>query len=117
MDLYFLFSLYLKENCIDDLYNQTLKGYFTANQKRWLQHQKIEMEQVLERFIVRHSRELAKALDTEGRIQFPKRVLDTDPRDRYSTDIEYQEIDDFLTSFQADQLSLFGDDGILAGEG
>ncbi len=28
-----------------------------------------------------------------------------------------QEIDDFLTSFQADQLSLFGDDGILGGEG
>jgi superfamily II DNA/RNA helicase len=27
-----------------------------------------------------------------------------------------QEIDDFLTSFQADQLSLFGDDGILSGE-
>jgi hypothetical protein len=27
-----------------------------------------------------------------------------------------QEIDDFLTSFQADQLSLFGEDGILGGE-
>jgi hypothetical protein len=26
-----------------------------------------------------------------------------------------QEIDDFLTGFQADQLSLFGDDGILGG--
>ena len=28
-----------------------------------------------------------------------------------------QEIDNFLTSFHADQLSLFGDDGILGGEG
>lgn len=96
MDLYFLFSLYLKENCIDDLYNQTLKGYFTANQKRWLQHQKIEMEQVLERFIVRHSRELAKALDREGRIRFPQRVLDVDPRNKYSANIDYQKIDDIL---------------------
>lgn len=96
MDLYFLFSLYLKENCIDDLCNQTLKGYFTSNQKRWLQHQKIEMEQVLERFIVRHSRELAKALDTEGKIHFPQRELDTDPRDKYSANIDYQKIDNIL---------------------
>ncbi len=96
MDLYYLFSLYLKEDSIMDLYNMTLKGYFTANQKRWLEKQPIDMEQVLERFMVRHSRYLAQALDKEGRIRFPKRVLDDDPRDRYSIEIDYQKIDDIL---------------------
>jgi SNF2 family DNA or RNA helicase len=96
MDLYFLLSLYLKEDCINSLTGQTLRGYFTANQKRWLQHQKIEMESVLERFIVRHSRELAKALDKEGKLDFPQRVLDSDPRCRYTTNIDYQKIDEML---------------------
>lgn len=96
MDLYFLFSLYLKEDCISDLYNMTLKGYFTANQKRWLQGEPIDMEEVLQRFMVRHSRHLAQALDKEGKIRFPRRVLDDDPRDRYSTDIDYQRIDEIL---------------------
>ncbi|MDH5481730.1 MAG: helicase-related protein [Candidatus Bathyarchaeota archaeon] len=96
MDLYFLLSLYLKEDSINDLTGQTLKGYFTANQKRWLQHQKIEMEPVLERFIVRHSRELAKALDKEGKLDFPQRVLDSDPRCKYTTNIDYQKIDEML---------------------
>jgi superfamily II DNA or RNA helicase len=96
MDLYFLLSLYLKEDSINDLTGQTLKGYFTGNQKRWLQHQKIEMEQVLERFIVRHSRELAKALDKEGKLDFPRRVLDSDPRCKYTTNIDYQKIDALL---------------------
>jgi superfamily II DNA/RNA helicase len=96
MDLYYMMSLYLKEDCVNDLCTQTLKGYFTANQKRWLQHQKIEMEPVLERFIVRHSRETAKALDREGKIKFPKRELDKDPRCKYSTKIDYQKIDETL---------------------
>lgn len=96
MDLYYMMSLYLKEDCVNDLCSQTLKGYFTANQKRWIQHQKIEMETVLERFIVRHSRETAKALDREGKIRFPTRELDKDPRCKYSIKIDYQKIDDAL---------------------
>jgi superfamily II DNA or RNA helicase len=96
MDLYFLLSLYLKEDSINDLCSQTLKGYFTANQKRWLQRQKIEMEPVLERFVVRHSRETAKALDKEGKISFPTRELDKDPRCKYSTNIDHQKIADTL---------------------
>jgi superfamily II DNA or RNA helicase len=96
MDLYFLLSLYLKEDSINDLTGQTLRGYFTANQKRWLQDQKIEMEPILERFIVRHSRELAKALDKEGKLDFPQRVLDSDPRCKYTTNIDYQKIDEIL---------------------
>lgn len=97
MDLYYLLSLYLDENAIDDLYGQTLQGYFTTNQKRWLQNQPIDMEPVLERFIVRHSRELAVALDRSGRIRFPERVLDSDPRNRYSTEINYKKIDYILS--------------------
>jgi len=96
MDLYFLLSLYLPEDSIGDIYNQTLRGFFSANQKRWLQHEPIEMEQVLERFVVRHSRELAKALDTQGGISFPERVLDKDKRNKYSVDIDYQKIDEIL---------------------
>jgi hypothetical protein len=97
MDLYFLFSLYLKEDSIFDLYGQTLRGHFTANQKRWLQNQPIDMEPVLERFLVRHSRELAKALDKDGRLRFPERVLDKDPRNKYAANIDYQKIDDILS--------------------
>jgi superfamily II DNA or RNA helicase len=96
MDLYNLFSLYLKEDCVSDICSDTLKGYFTSNQKRWLHHQKLEMEEVLERFIVRHSREMAKALDREGKLSFPDRILDDDPRDKYSTEINYPRIDKIL---------------------
>jgi superfamily II DNA or RNA helicase len=98
MDLYFLLSLYLNENSIYDLYGQTLRGYFNANQKRWLNDEPIALEQVLERFIVRHSRELAKALDKEGKINFPKRELDLDPRDKYSIKIDFEKIDSILSS-------------------
>jgi SNF2 family DNA or RNA helicase len=96
MDLYFLFSLYLNEDCISDLYNMTLRGYFTANQRRWIQDEPIDMEEVLQRFMVRHSRRLAQALDKEGKIKFPRRILDDDPRDRYSTNIDYQRISEIL---------------------
>lgn len=96
MDLYNLFSLYLKEDCVNDICSDTLRGYFTSNQKRWLHHQKIGMEEVLERFIVRHSREMAKALDKEGKIRFPERILDNDLRDKYSTDLKYPRIDKTL---------------------
>ena len=97
MDLYSLFSLYLKEDSISDLYgNMTLKGYFMANQKKWLQGEPIDMDEVLRRFMVRHSRRLAQVLDKEGKIKFPRRRLDSDVRSRYSTNIDYQRIYDML---------------------
>ena len=96
MDLYHLMALYLKEDAIQDITGQTLKDYFTVNQRRWLNKEPINMEQVLQRFIVRHSRELAKALDTKNIIQFPDRVLDDDPRNRYEADLPYQRIEDLL---------------------
>jgi hypothetical protein len=55
------------------------------------------MEPVLERFLVRHSRELAKALDKDGRLRFPERVLDKDQRNKYTTNIDYQKIDETLS--------------------
>lgn len=92
MDLYSLLSLYLPEDSITDLYQQTLKGFFTASQKRWLSRESIDMEKVLERFIVRHSRRLAVALG-EGKLSFPERVLDTDPRTKYDAEVDYELID------------------------
>ncbi|MGC8558834.1 MAG: helicase-related protein, partial [Nitrososphaeria archaeon] len=92
MDLYFLLSLYLDENSIYDISNDTLKGYFTSKQKKWLGGEPIDMEEVLQRFMVRHSRQLAQALDREGKIKFPERMLDSDPLDRYSVDIDFQNV-------------------------
>lgn len=96
MDLYHLMALYLKEDCIEDLVGHSLKDYFTINQRRWLNKQRIDMEDVLQRFIVRHSRELARALDTKNVLNFPERKLDDDPRNKYETNIEYQRIEDLL---------------------
>ncbi len=94
MDLYNLLSLYLGENSIFDLYGQTLRGFFTESQKKWIQNQPLDLEPVLERFIVRHSRELAKLISKN--IKFPKRKIDEDPRDKYETNINYQKIYDIL---------------------
>ncbi|MHB8568098.1 MAG: helicase-related protein [Nitrososphaerales archaeon] len=98
MDLYFLLSLYLNENSIYDLYGQTLRQHFSESQRHWLKDEPIALEQVLERFIVRHSRELAKALDKEGKINFPERELDLDPRDKYVIEIDFEKIDSILGS-------------------
>ena len=95
MDLYSLLSLYLPEDCITDIHGQTLKGFFTANQKRWLRGEPIDMEKVLERFMVRHSRRLAVALG-EGKLKFPERELDMDPLTRYDARIDYEKINTLL---------------------
>ncbi|BAJ49895.1 helicase domain-containing protein [Candidatus Caldarchaeum subterraneum] len=91
MDLYSLLSLYLPENCIADLNHQSLYEYFVTQQRRWLAGEPINMDDILRRFIVRHSRELAKALDREGRIRFPKRVFD-EKIGRYPITISLDEI-------------------------
>jgi len=93
MDLYHLLALYLREDCIQDLCNDSLQGYFAAQQKRWLNDEPINMDDVLQRFVTRHSRALAKALDREGKIRFPDRILDPDPRNRYTTTVNYSRID------------------------
>lgn len=91
MDLYSLLSLYLPDDCIADLGHPSLFGYFVNQQKRWLAGEPINMDDILRRFIVRHSRELAKALDREGRIRFPKRAFD-EKIGKYSININLDEI-------------------------
>ncbi len=91
MDLYSLLSLYLPDNCLADLGHASLYAYFVTQQKSWLAGEPINMDDILRRFIVRHSRELAKALDREGRIKFPKRAFD-EKIVRYSITISLDEI-------------------------
>jgi superfamily II DNA or RNA helicase/HKD family nuclease len=100
MDLYNLLALYLREDCVQDLCNKSLQSYFIEQEKRWNKDEPIDMEMVLRRFITRHSRDLAKALDPEGKIKFPDRVLDPDPRNRYEIGVDYERIDETLLSFK-----------------
>jgi SNF2 family DNA or RNA helicase len=76
MDLYHLLSLYLPEDAIYDDYRMNLRDYFVQQHKRWLNGEPIDMDDVLRRFVVRHSRMLAKAL-SKGLIRFPERRLHT----------------------------------------
>ncbi len=77
MDLYHIMALYLPDNIIFDEYRTTLGEYFIQSQKKWLNNEPVDMEDILRKFVVRHSRQLAKALDREGRIKFPERQLHT----------------------------------------
>ncbi|MFQ1020509.1 helicase-related protein [Tardisphaera saccharovorans] len=95
MDLYSLFSLYLSEDAISDL-GQQLRGYFTEKQKEWLRGEPVEMDEVLQRFMVRMSRLTAKMFSPK--IRFPMRVLDNDPRDKYPLDVDCQAISELLDS-------------------
>jgi SNF2 family DNA or RNA helicase len=76
MDLYHLLSLYLPEHAIYDDYRMNLRDYFVQQHKQWLNGEPIDMDDVLRRFVVRHSRMLAKAL-SKGAIRFPERRLHT----------------------------------------
>jgi superfamily II DNA/RNA helicase len=95
MDLYSLMSLYLPEDCIADL-GYTLRGRFISEQSKWIRGEPINMDDVLRRFIVRHSRELAKALDREGKIKFPNRLFD-EKIGNYKITTELQEVYDELS--------------------
>ncbi|WP_075057062.1 hypothetical protein [Thermogymnomonas acidicola] len=71
MDLYSLFSLFLPEDAISDM-NVTLRGgYFTEQQKKWLQGIEVDMDNILRRFVVRVSRDLAGYM-SGGKINFPR---------------------------------------------
>lgn len=90
MDLYALLSLYLREDSISDI-SPSLRGYFSLQQKFWINNKPVEMDPILRRFVVRTSRELAKALSKDS-LNFPLRKLDDDPGNRYSTQIDYEKI-------------------------
>ena len=74
MDLYHLLALYLREDITFAEYGKSLRDYFIENQKKWLNREPIDMDGLLRKFVVRHSRELAKAL---SRLKFPDRKLHT----------------------------------------
>ncbi len=96
MDLYALLSLYLRDDAISDI-SPSLKGYFSVQQKLWINEQPVDMDPILRRFVVRTSRELARALSKDT-LNFPVRKLDTDPRNRYITKIDYEKINGFFDS-------------------
>jgi len=70
MDLYSLLSLYLPDTALE---GGSLRGYFTARQKEWLEGKPVDMDEVLRRFVVRISRDFAKELSKE--VKFPERKL------------------------------------------
>ncbi|QRF76139.1 ATP-dependent helicase HepA [Thermoplasmatales archaeon] len=95
MDLYNLIALFAPEESIMDIAGVTLKGYFGSNQKLLLEGKSFEMSQVLERFVVRHSRKFAKMLEKDMK-GFPERVIDMNPKNRYKSNMDYQTLDDKL---------------------
>ena len=90
MDLYSLFSLYLRDDAISDI-SPSMKGYFSMQQKLWRKDQPVDMDPLLRRFVVRTSREMAKML-SEEKLKFPERKLDDDPSDRYETGVDYEKM-------------------------
>ena len=74
MDLYHLLALYLPEDITLAEYGKRLREYFIENQKKWLNREPVDMDDLLRKFVVRHSRELAKAL---SKLKFPDRKLHT----------------------------------------
>ena len=90
MDLYNLIALFAADDSIRDLTSTTLKGYFSSNQKMLLEGKSFEMSQILERFVVRHSRKFAKSVQPD--LSFPDRVIDKDPDNSYKSIISYDNL-------------------------
>lgn len=97
MDLYNLFSLYLPDDSISDITDKGLRGYFINQQTRWLNDKEIDMDDILQRFMVRHSRQFAIAMaKAENKsIHFPNRVLRSI---EYDMKLNYEKIWDMLDS-------------------
>ena len=87
MDLHNLISLFAKDDSIQDITGTTLKGYFSNNQKMLIEGKNFEMSEVLERFVVRHSRKFAQAVEPD--LSFPQRVIDKDSGNAYKSTIPY----------------------------
>lgn len=90
MDLYNLIALFAADDSIQDLTSTTLKGYFSSNQRMLIERKSFEMSQVLERFVVRHSRRFAQAVEPD--LSFPKRNIDKDENNLYKSEIPYDDL-------------------------
>jgi hypothetical protein len=87
MDLYNLFSFYLPDNALIDMGIDSLRDYFITQQRKWLERERIDMDKILQRFMVRHSRQFAQAVNKD--LHFPKRILKSI---EYDLEIDYEDI-------------------------
>ncbi len=94
MDLYNLIALFAADDSIQDLTGTTLKGYFSSNQRMLIEGKSFEMSQVLERFVVRHSRKFAQTVEPD--LSFPQRIIDKDENNTYKSTIPYDDLDSKL---------------------
>jgi superfamily II DNA or RNA helicase/HKD family nuclease len=74
MDLYNLLTLFVNDDAVPDI-SPSLKGFFTEQQKKLLNAEKIDLDPILKKFVVRISRETA--IKVSGDLPFPTRVIDT----------------------------------------
>ena len=105
MDLYNLIALFAPEDSVMDIEGVTLKGYFGSNQKLLLEGKPFEMSQVLERFVVRHSRKFAKMLEKDMK-GFPERLIDMNPKNKYKSNMDYEDLNDKLGKLHFAQYEL-----------
>lgn len=73
MDLYNLLSLFINDDEIPGI--TSLKGYFSEQQKKLYNNEKVELDNLLRMFVVRTSRPTAQKLSKN--LSFPSRVIDT----------------------------------------
>lgn len=95
MDLCHLLALYLPDNILIKLglANNMLRNYFSQREKELSNGKPINMDDVLQEFLVRHSRMLARTLSKD--IKFPERVFD-DKIKQYPIRVSLREIYDML---------------------
>jgi ERCC4-related helicase len=74
MDLYNLLSLFINDDEIPGI--PSLKGYFSEQQKKLYNNEKVDLDNLLRMFVVRTSRPTAQKLSRN--LSFPSRVIDTD---------------------------------------
>ena len=74
MDLYNLLALFVKDDEIQDI-SPSMKGYFAEQQKKLIHESQINLDPVINRFVVRTSRGTAERL-ANGAIAFPTRRVE-----------------------------------------
>ena len=74
MDLYNLLSLFVNDDEIPEI-SSSLKGYFAEQQKKLYNNERVDLDNLLRKFVVRTSR--PTAIKLSGNISFPSRVIDT----------------------------------------
>jgi len=87
MDLYNMFSFYLPDNTLIDMGIDSLRDYFITQQRKWLEGERIDMDNILQKFMVRHSRQFAQTVNKD--LHFPKRTLKSIEYDLW---IDYEDI-------------------------